>query len=290
MEREKSFGINLIMYLLALVIMGSNGIVASFIKLTSIEIVLLRTIIGSIVMIIICIIHKEKFICFRDRKDMIYLLCSGITLGAGWLFLFEGYRQVGVSISTLLYYCGPMITMLLSPLFFKEKLTKVNIIGAVVVFIGIILLNGKLVGDPTKIYGLFCGAMSGLLYAVMVIFNKKVKSATGIENTTCQLVVSFILVFIFMMLTGGIHISINGGEWIPILWIGIINTGLSCLLYYSAIPKLPVATVAICSYMDPVSAVIMSSMFLKETLTIVQIIGVVLVVGGATFSQLKKIK
>lgn len=282
--------IDLILYLISLVIMGSNGIVASFISLNSYEIVLMRTIIGSIVMILVCIFHKEKFKCLRNKKDLLYLFCSGLTLGAGWIFLFEGYRQVGVAISTLLYYCGPMIAMMLSPLFFKEKLTKVKIIGAIIVFIGVILLNGKLVGDTTKYFGLFCGFMSAILYAVMVICNKKVKNATGIENTTCQLVVSFFLVFIFMLFNGGIHLKIEGLEWIPILWIGVLNTGLSCFLYYSTIPKLPISTVAICSYLDPVSAVILSAIILGETLSIIQIIGVVCVLGGAAFSQLYKQK
>lgn len=286
---DNNFGLNLILYLAGLIIMGSNGVVVSFIKLTSIEVVLMRTIIGSLVMMIVCILHKEKFRCLRDKHDVIYLVGSGITLGAGWLFLFEGYRQVGVSISTLLYYCGPMLAMLVSPLFFKEKLSWQKILGAIIVFIGIILLNGKLVGDPSKVYGLFCGAMSAILYAMMVIFNKKVKNATGIENTTCQLVVSFFLVFLFMMFTGGIHIKIEGVGWLPVIWMGVINTGLSCFLYYSTIPKLPMSTVAICSYMDPVSAVIMASIFLKENLTILQIVGVVLVIGGAAFSQLYKL-
>lgn len=280
--------INLILYLISLVIMGSNGIVASFINLAPLEIILMRTIIGSIVLITVCIIHKEKFACLHDRRDTIFLLLAGLTLGAGWIFLFEAYRIVGVSISTMLYYLGPMIAMLLSPIFFKEKLTKVKLIGAFIVFVGVLLLNGKLAGDASKTFGIFCGFMSGILYAVTVIFNKNVKTASGMENTTCQLVSSFVLVFIFLMLRGGIHIKIEGVQWIPVLWIGLLNTGLSCFFYYSTITKLPMSTVAIFSYLDPVSAVVLSAIILGETLTVVQIIGVVCVIGGAAFSQLYK--
>ena len=282
----KKIDINLIIYLISIVIMGSNGIVASFIRLSSIEIVLMRTIIGSIVLVTVCIIHREKFKCLRCRSDVIFLILSGLALGSGWIFLFEAYKTIGVSISTLLYYIGPILAMLLSPIFFNEKLTKTKIIGAIVVFIGIILLNGNLKGDVTKIYGMFCGFMSGILYAIMVIFNKKIKYATGIENTTCQLVVSFVLVFIFLICTTGIHIEIKGKEWIPVLWIGLLNTGLSCFFYYSTITKLPITTVAIFSYLDPVSAVALSAIILKEKLSLVQILAMILIIGGAAFSQL----
>ena len=178
----KEYRLNLILYLISLVIMGSNGIVASFIKLSSLEIILMRTIIGSAVLITACIIHKEKFTCLHDKNDAIFLLLSGLTLGGGWIFLFEAYRTIGVSISTLLYYLGPIIAMLVSPLFFDEKLTKVKIIGAAIVFLGVVLLNGNIAGDSSKIYGLFCGFMSGILYAVTVIFNKKVKYYLSISD------------------------------------------------------------------------------------------------------------
>ena len=266
--------------------MSSNGIVASFINLTSIEIVFIRTSIGSIILIIVSLLHKEKFLCLRNKHDALFLILSGLALGGGWIFLFEAYKIIGVSISTLLYYLGPIIAMLLSPLFFDEKLTKEKILGALVVFTGVILINKNISGDITKLHGLFCGFMAGVLYAVMVILNKKVKHASGIENTTCQLVSSFFLVSIFMLFTTGINIKVSGREWIPVLWIGILNTGLTCYFYYSTITKLPMSTVAILSYLDPVSAVILSALILHETLSPIQIIGVFMVIGGAAFSQL----
>lgn len=283
---DKEYRINLILYIISLIIMGSNGIVASFIHLSSLEIILMRTIIGSAVMITVSILHKENFSCLHDRHDALFLLLSGLTLGGGWIFLFEAYRSIGVSISTLLYYLGPIIAMLVSPIFFEEKLTKVKVIGAIIVFFGIILLNGNISGDMTKAYGIFCGFMAGVFYAVTVLFNKKVRYASGMENTTCQLVASFFLVFIFLMCREGIHIKISGTEWIPVLWIGLLNTGLSCFFYYSTITKLPMSTVAILSYLDPVSAVILSAIILKESLNFVQVIGVILVIAGAAFSQL----
>ncbi len=282
----KEYRLNLILYLISLIIMGSNGIVASFINLSSIEIVFLRTIIGSLLLILVCILHKEKFLCLRDLRNATFLIFSGFALAGGWIFLFEAYKIIGVSISTLLYYLGPIIAMLLSPIFFKERLSFAQILGAIVVFVGIVFLNNDIAADSAKLHGIFFGFMAGILYAVMVILNKKVKNASGIENTTCQLVASFVLVFIFLMFTTGIHIKIEGSQWIPVLWIGLLNTGLSCFFYYSTITKLPMSTVAILSYLDPVSAVVLSALILKESLTPMQIIGVVLVISGAAFSQL----
>lgn len=284
MENEKQ-KFYLLLYTISLFLMGSNGIVASFISLSSIEIVFIRTSIGSIIFIIISLLYKERYDCLKNKHDAIFLILSGLALGGGWIFLFEAYRIIGVGVSTLLYYLGPIIAMLVSPLFFDVKFTKAKIIGATAVFVGLILLNKNVAVDPTKIKGIVYGIISGILYAVMVICNKKVNKASDIENTTCQLVTSFILVSAFLLFTKGIHIKVADNEWLPVLWIGIVNTGIVCYLYYSSIRKLPVPIVAIFSYLDPVFAVILSAFILHETLTAIQVLGVMLIIAGATFSQ-----
>jgi len=84
------------------------------------------------------------------------------------------------------------------------------------------------------------------------------------------------------------------GEWavpdttaiICILAVGFIHTGFALYMYFSAIRELPSQSVALCSYIDPVSAIIFASVFLNETLTGVQIIGAMLIIGSAAFGEL----
>ena len=128
-------------YFFALLMFGTNGIVASYISLTSYEIVFLRTLIGSLLLVAILIINREKVTCLDNKRDLAYITISGIAMGASWMFLYEAYQQVGVSIASLLYYCGPVIVMVLSPILFKEKLTKVKITGFFVVLCGLFLVN-----------------------------------------------------------------------------------------------------------------------------------------------------
>ena len=84
-------------------------------------------------------------------------------MGTSWMFLYEAYQQIGVSLASLLYYCGPVIIMILSPVIFKERLTASKVAGFLVVLLGIVLVNGKL-AEKGNAWGLFCGAMSALMY------------------------------------------------------------------------------------------------------------------------------
>lgn len=134
---------SLFKYLVALLLFGSNGIVASYIDLNSYEIVLLRTLIGSLLLIGIFFLGRGKLTFYKSKRDFAFLAVSGVAMGTSWMFLYEAYSQIGVSIASLCYYCGPVIVMILSPLVFKEKLTATKIIGFLAVLIDIFLVNGQ---------------------------------------------------------------------------------------------------------------------------------------------------
>ncbi len=132
-------------YLFSLLLFGSNGIVASHILLTSYEIVFLRTLIGSLLLFIIFTLSKGTFTFWQHKRQFFFLTISGIATGASWIFLYEAYSQIGVSIASLAYYCGPVIVMILPPLVFQEKLTLPKILGFISVLCGIFLVNGQTV-------------------------------------------------------------------------------------------------------------------------------------------------
>lgn len=277
-------------YVVALLLFGSNGIVASYIKLSSNEIVYLRTLIGSLFLIFVLVLSKQKVQFWKNKLHFLYLVVSGVAMGASWIFLFEAYEQVGVSIATLCYYCAPVIVMILSPLIFKEKISSAKLLGFLAVIIGMLCVNGEAFIQGRISLGLIFGILSAIMYAIMVVFNKMAVSITGLENATCQLVISFITVAVLMGLKQGFLVHIMAGNLIPILILGVVNTGIGCYFYFSSIGRLPVQTVSILGYLDPFSALIFSAAILGEKLSLMQIAGAVLILGGAAFGELFRSK
>ena len=277
--------IALLKYLCALLLFGLNGIIASHIAMSSYEVVLLRTMIGSVFLTIVFLLFRGRFHFQRDRKDIIFVALSGIAMGTSWMFLYEAYQQIGVSFASLLYYCGPVIVMILSPLIFKERLTKSKVIGFSVVLVGILLVNSRLAGKES-IWGLFCGTMSAVMYFFMVTLNKQSKTIIGIENSVLQLTSSFLTVAIFVGIKQAFIIQVPNEAWIWILILGIINTGMGCYMYFSSLSKLSVQTVAICGYLEPLSAVVFATLLLGDEMTGLQVIGAICIIGGAMIGEL----
>ena len=277
-------------YILALLLFGSNGVVASHIALSSYEIVLSRAFIGCLFLIFVFVISRQQLQCLKNKKHLVYIAVSGIAMGASWMFLYEAYTQMGVSLATLAYYCGPVMVMAFAPIVFNEKITKPKLLGFLAVFVGMIFVNYAELSQGRFSWGLLCGILSAVLYTIMVIFNKKAESIKGLENAMCQLIAGFAFICIFVLFKQGVNISIPAQSVLPVLVLGVINTGVGCYLYFSALPRLPAQSVAICGYLEPVSALAFSALFLGEHLNWVQLVGTVFILGGAAFAELYKKK
>ena len=208
-------------------------------------------------------------------------------MGAGWIFLYEGYDRMGVSISTLVCYCGPIFVMILAPIIFKEKNSAKIYICFAAVVAGMFLINGQILYDGGDVFAVICCIMPAILYCTMVIFNKKAESITGMENTLLQMCFALAVVFVCTVFTSEISFTLRTQDILPAVILGLFNTGFGCFLYFSSLGKLPARKVSVFGYLEPLSAVLFSSVFLGEVLLPLQIAGAVLIIGGAVISEIK---
>lgn len=163
-----------------------------------------------------------------------------------------------------------------------SRLTRAKLLGFAAVFAGVLLVNGSVRGGNADMTGLLCGAASAVLYAVMITENKRaVHNITGQENAALQLLFGFLTAAVFIGIRDrGFVVNIRPDNWGWIVLLGAVNTGLGCCWYFSAIVRLPVQTVAVCGYLEPLAAVVCAA-----TLLPLQILGAVLILGGAASAE-----
>ena len=272
-------------YLSALLLFGSNGVVASSIRLTSVEIVLLRSVLGCILLTVLFFAGGNRLTLRENRRDVLFVALSGIAMAADWLFLFEAYAQIGVSLGMLINYTGPAIVIALSPALLREKITPQKLVALVCALTGACLISGQAVISGLSLWGMLCAVLSAFSYAVMVLANKKARSITGMKNTALQLFFCAATVVLFCLFRST-RFTVAKEDWLPILWLGFVNTGLGCYLYFSSIGGIPAQSVAVCGYIEPLSAVLLSALILHESLSGIQLLGAALIIGGALFGEL----
>ena len=272
-------------YIFGLILFGSNGVAASCIHLTSQQIVLLRTLLGFALLAVLYFATGHRLTAGQHKRDCAFLALSGVAMGADWMLVFEAYGQIGIGLSTIINYCGPILFIVTAPLFFRERLTWQKGLALAMAMVGACLISGQTAAAGGSVWGLVCAGLSAVTYAILVISNKMSRHIVGMENALIQMGFTLLTVGIFVGFRGGLAMDIPAGDWPFILWLGLLNTGVGCFCYFATIGTLPAHTVAICGYLEPISAVVFSLVILREVISPVQLVGILLILGGAVFGE-----
>jgi RarD protein len=272
----------------AILIFGTVGILKHYIPLPAALVALIRGLLGSLFLILFMLVTKKRFSFKAAKEDLPVLLLSGGCIGVNWLLLFEAV-DISVSVGTLCYYTAPIFVILFSPLLLKEKLTPVKLVAVFVALGGMLLVSGvfesgKGAGLPCVLYGL--GA--ALLYASVMILNKKLKRVSAYERTVVQLLAASLVLLPFCLFGGEFKelSSCGATDWILLAVIGIVHTGLAYALYFGSMMHLPGQTVALLSYLDPATAILWAALLLSEIPSPLTAVGAVLVIGAAMAGEL----
>lgn len=278
------------MMVTAMAVFGTVALFVRNIPVSSSEIALYRAVMAALLLGAFLLLSGQKIDFRAIRKELPLLLISGMAMGINWILLFEAYRYTTVSVATLSYYFAPVIVTVACPILFKEKMGVKQWLCFGMSTLGIVLITG--VGDlsagNTHLIGILFGFGAAVLYAAVVLLNKFIKGVAGIQRTFLQFVAAILILLPYVLLTGGIHLhSLSGSGWVNLLIIGIIHTGITYCLYFSALRDIPGQEAAILSYIDPLVAVAISVFVLGEQLTLLQLLGGILILGFTLYNEIK---
>ena len=272
-----------------MVIFGTIGIFRRNIQLSSTMIALLRAVIGVLFLLIVLRIRGKRLDRAAIRANAPMLLLSSALMGINWILLFEAYRYTSVATATLCYYMEPIILVLLSPALLGERLTIKKMICVLAALSGMVLVSGVLeVGfsGGAEIKGVLFGLGAALLYASVILINKRLQGIGAYDRTIMQLGLAALLLLPYTLLTGDFSLRMDAPSAVMMVLVGVVHTGFAYCLYFGSISGLRAQTVALLSYIDPVVAIVLSALLLGERMTIAGVIGAVLVLGATIVSEL----
>ena len=272
--------------IISMVIFGTIGLVRRSIPYSSAMIAFFRGVIATLLLLLVHLVRRQKFDRTALKANMAKLLISGAMIGFNWVLLFEAYRYTTVSVATVCYYMAPVFIMISSPFTLSEKITAKKTVCIILALVGVVLVSGVLepgsMNSSDNLKGVLFGLGAALLYACVVTINKGIKNVSGMDRTIFQMAPAALAVLPYWLLSDNVSaITLEVEPVIMLLVAGIINTALAYDLYFASIASLSAQSAALMSYIDPVVAIILSAVVLKEGLSAVSILGVILVLGSA---------
>jgi len=278
-----------LMLSVAMIIFGTLGLFTRNITVSSGELALYRAILAAILISGYLLIKRQKIDVKAIKKELILLLLSGMAMGINWILLFEAYKYTTISAATLSYYFAPVIVTAVCPIIFREKLTKIQNICFVMSTVGLILITGiGNVGESgTDFIGILFGLGAAAFYATVVLLNKFIKNVAGIHRTLLQFLAAILILAPYVMASSGCTLEkLDAKGWICLLVVGLVHTGITYCLYFSALKELKGQEAAILSYIDPLVAVLISVLILGEHMTVLQIVGGACILGFTLWNEL----
>ncbi len=277
-----------IRFLGAMGIFGTVGIFVKFIPLTSGVIALCRGLLGLAFLAVIMLWKRQRPDLTAIKKNLPVLLLSGGIMGMNWVLLFQSYLYTTVATATVCYYFAPLMLLLASPLL-GERLTKKKLACVAAALIGLVCVSGVLESGLPAAYelkGILFGLGAAALYAGVMFLNKKLSPIPAYDKTVVQLGSATLVIALSLLISGYAPRSLTTIQWALLLVVGIVHTGLAYVLYFGSIKDLSAKTIALFSYLDPVIAVLLSALLLHESMGLWDLVGTVLILGSALYSEL----
>jgi len=277
-------------YITAVLLYGTIGLLVQFINAESEFIVLCRGIIGTATILIFMTARKQRVDLEGIRRNFMLLTLSGVCLGLNWIFLFIAYQITTIAVASLCNYMAPIIVIALSPLVLKEKLTlkKISLCGSGVRRHRACI--GTAEGDirDVNLPGIAMGLLAAAAFVGIVLCNKKIGKIEPMSKSAYQLLVSAAVVLPYVLIkNGGIPFVTEARSIILILILGIVQTGIAYIFYFGGMGVLPVQSVAILGYLEPVVTVLTGVVILRQHISHFGILGAVLILGAAVYSEIE---
>ncbi len=275
-------------FLLAIFLYGTIGGFLRLVTLPTDVVVVCRAALGTLTILVIMKLRHIRVDRDHLRTCLWPLIASGICLGLNWVFLFAAYRHTTVALASLCNYMAPIIVIAVAPFLLHERTSAGKIACVFAALLGMVFVSGVLSGgmEAVNISGMALGFGAALGFVGLVIFNRRISGVSYYERAAVQLPAACVTAAIYALINHrGEHLTADGKTVAIVLMLGILHTGIAYCFYYDGMARLPLATYAILGYLEPVIAVLISTLILSEPMNLIGWIGTVLIIGAAVVSE-----
>jgi drug/metabolite transporter (DMT)-like permease len=231
----------------------------------------------------------EGIEAFRVKvRDLLLFAFMGIIgIGFAMLFSFYSIELIDASLSTLVVFSYPAMTVLLLMIFLKEKLAPLKMFSLVATFMGLIFVLRVDRADFLVLNkrGIICALMAALSFAIYnALSERAMKEVTPIR------LISYCVIFLVGFF--GFFYGNRPYPDLPEVWaiaaiLGIFTGFLPFLCFMYGIKRIGAGKAVIISSLGPALTVIWAAIFLDERLDMIQIVGMALIVTGVMILKLR---
>lgn len=277
--------LSLIQLHVSVLLAGGAGLFAKFVAVSPAVITCARTLFGSVALAGAAVLMGAG-LRVRSRKDLLMLALSGAILAVHWFSFFVSIQVSTVAIGLLAFSSFPLFVTFLEPLVFKERLHRRDVITAVVVVAGLVLVTPSWDLSDHLTQGVLWGVFSAFTYAVLSLMSRwYVRGYPTLTVAFYQQAMAALCALPFALRWQGAY---TGQDVLLLVVLGVVFTGLAQGLAVASLRHLRAQTVGIAFGMEPVYGIVFAWLLLHELPSIRTLCGGSLIFGAVLWASYKQ--
>lgn len=273
---------------LAIFLLALTGLFAKLIPLNAISIIQLRGIVAAICLALFGLLQKRS-LRLTGARTYAGVYALGLLLGLHWVTFFHAMQVSSVAVGMLSLFSFPMITIILEPLFARQRMKAGDFVAGLIMLAGLVIMVGQDVTDlqGQVMQGVAWGVFSAVLFALRNLFQKY-----HFNNVTSDSLMFHQVVTVGLMLAIFVDYpqvrALDSMDLLKLVLLGILSTAGAHTLLVFSMKQLPVKSVALISCLQPVIAILLAWFVIKETPGVSVLIGGGIVLSVAAYESLQK--
>ena len=203
-----------------------------------------------------------------------------------FVLIVWGQTQIASGLASILNATTPLFTVIVAEALLPDECaTPLKLVGVVVGFIGVAIMMGiPVMGDGGSTLAQVAIIVAALSYAFAGVYGRRFKamSVNPIVTAAGQVTASaLVMVPIVFIVDGPIDIAgPSSGTWASIVGLAVLSTAVAYVLYFKLLDSAGATNLLLVTLLIPVSAILLGSLFLNETLEVVHFVGMALIALG----------
>ncbi|KOP63658.1 EamA family transporter [Priestia megaterium] len=273
----------------------SYGVVSTFVKLGYSEGFRLSEVTGSqyffgaiMLWAIAIFVPKDRLQC----KQWFTLAIGGIPMGLTGIFYNQALGYINASFAIILLLQFTWISMILQYVFTKEAPSRKSLISTIIILFGSVLASGFLqTGIIFSLAGIGWGILAAVSFSSFIFISGNTNIPVHpIYKSAIMTTGASLLIFISLPPVFLINGALTDGLFMYGLLTGFFGSLVPPILFNIGMPKVGGSLGTILSASELPMAVIMSTLVLHETVTFLQWVGVIIILGGIAYPNIQSHK
>ncbi|TCP52202.1 threonine/homoserine efflux transporter RhtA [Tumebacillus sp. BK434] len=230
----------------------------------------------------LCLRWNKNFQVSISKKQWVALfLCGGVIYALVSTLYFASLNYISGSLATLMLYTYPIFVVILSILLEKEVFPRKVIWSILLAFAGMCLVIGASFG-AINTAGVLLAIGSAVGYAIhIVLMNRVVKQLPAFLTTGIVILFTALVQLIIGLSTGSLDFHLNTLAWASIFGLTAASTILALLTFFAGLQLVGSTNASMLSMLEPILTILLSVIILKESFTLLQVLGTAIVLCGA---------